>query len=82
MLYHVSELTSYATVTLTSSRTKVCQILGVVGWCDGAGLGVLLNWILVGQGPTALAIGADWVVWTVPSLLYYVSLLSPFPLSQ
>ena len=31
---------------------------GVVGWWDGAGRGVLLNWIIVGQGPTALAVGA------------------------
>ena len=30
---------------------------GVIGWCDGAGLGVLRIWISVGQGPTALAVG-------------------------
>ena len=36
---------------------------GVVGWCDGPGVnfqcrGVILVWIGVGQGPTALAVGA------------------------
>ena len=30
----------------------------VVGWCDGSVSGVLLIWIIVGQGPTALAVGA------------------------
>ena len=32
-----------------------------VGW---VGQGVLLIWIIVGQGPTALAAGAEGVVWT------------------
>ena len=38
--------------------------------------GVLLVWIVVGQGPTVLAVGAVGVVWTflLPSI---VSLLSP-----
>ena len=26
--------------------------------------GVLLIWIIVGQGPIAFAVGAGWVVWT------------------
>ena len=41
--------------------------------------GVLLIWIIVGQGPTALAVGAvGGVVWTFFSLVYHFSLLSPF----
>ena len=57
------------------------SITGVVGWCDGAGInflsrGVLQIWILVWQEPTALAVGADGVVWTffLPSI---ISLFSP-----
>ena len=34
----------------------------MVGWCEGAGKlsvsGVLLIWMIVGQGPIALAVGA------------------------
>ena len=42
---------------------------GVIGWCDGAGhyfqcRGVLLIWIIVGQGTITLAVGVGWVVWT------------------
>ena len=39
--------------------------------------GVLLIWIIVGQGPTALAAGADGVVWTFFSLIYHFPVLSP-----
>ena len=35
------------------------------------------NWIKVGQGPTALAVGAGGVVWTFFSLIYLFSFLSP-----
>ena len=31
----------------------------------------LLIWIRVVQGPTALAVGAGWVVWTLFSLVYH-----------
>ena len=39
----------------------------MAGWCDGAGYyfqcrGVQLIWIIVGQGPIALAVGAGGVV--------------------
>ena len=34
-------------------------------------------WITVGQGPTALAVGASGVVWTFFALVYSFSLLSP-----
>ena len=37
-------------------------LMGVVGWCDGAGspssAGASYNFDTVGQGPTALAVGA------------------------
>ena len=33
---------------------------GVVGWCDGPGRPTI--WMTVGQGPTALAVGAGGVV--------------------
>ena len=33
--------------------------------------------IRVGQGPTALAVGAGGVVWTFFSLVYHFSILSP-----
>ena len=38
---------------------------------------VLLIWIIVGQGPTALAEGASGVVWTFFFLIYHFSFLSP-----
>ena len=31
---------------------------GGVGWCEGAGQGVLLTWLTVGQGPIVLSVGA------------------------
>ena len=34
-------------------------------------------WITVGQGPTALAVGEGGVVWTLFSLIYHFSFLSP-----
>ena len=43
------------------------------------GRGVLLIWIRVGQGHTALAVGAGGVVWTFHSRL---SFLFPFPLTS
>ena len=37
-------------------------------WCDGPGKlpvpGHPTTWMMVGQGPIALAVGAGWVVWT------------------
>ena len=52
---------------------------GVVGWCNGAGQcrGVLLIWIIVRQGPTALAVGAGGGGLDIFSLNYHFSLLSP-----
>ena len=56
---------------------------GGVGWSDGAMvlgklpvLGRPTIWITVGQGPTALAVGAEGVVWTylLSSILSLLSL--------
>ena len=54
---------------------------GVVGWCDGAGLtssaGAAYNLDTVGQGPTALAVGAVGGCLDIFTLLYPLSPLSP-----
>ena len=52
----------------------------MVRWCwvNFQCRGVLLIWIKVGQGPTALAVGADGVVWTFFS---HLSFLVSFSLS-
>ena len=52
---------------------------GVVRWCwvNFQYQGVPLIWMIEGQGPTALAVGAGWVVWTFFSLVYLFSFLSP-----
>ena len=34
-------------------------------WVNFQSRGVLLIWIIIGQGPTALTVGAGRVVWTV-----------------
>ena len=56
--------------------------LGVFGWCEGAGVnfqcrGVLLIWIIEGQGPIALAVGAGGGCLDIFSFVYLFSLLSP-----
>ena len=47
---------------------------GVVGWCDGAGKlpvpGRPTIWITVGQGPTALAVGAGGGCLDIFTLIY------------
>ena len=53
---------------IPSSKPKGKE--GVVGWCECAGWGVLLIWIIVGQGPIALDLGAGGVVWTFFLLLF------------
>ena len=53
----------------------------VVGWCDGAGKlpvpGRPTIWIIVGQGPTALAVGAGGGCLDIFILIYPFSPLSP-----
>ena len=51
----------------------------MVPWCwvNFQCLGVLLIWITVRQGPTALAVGAGGVFFDIFSLFCHLSLLSP-----
>ena len=51
----------------------------VVQWCwvNFQCRGVLLIWIIVGQGPTALAVGAGGGCLDIFSLIYHFSFLSP-----
>ena len=46
----------------------------MVGWCDGARASY--NWITVGQGPTALAVGAGGGCLDIFTLIYTFSSLS------
>ena len=46
-------------------------------WVNFRCRGVLLIWIIVGQGPTALAVGAGGGCLAIFSLIYHFSLLSP-----
>ena len=52
----------------------------VVLWClvNFQYLGVLLTWIQVGQGPTALAVGAGGGCLDIFALVCHFSFLSPF----
>ena len=47
-------------------------------WVNFQCQGVLLIWIRVGQGPTALAVGAGGGCLDIFSLIYHFSFLSPF----
>ena len=52
----------------------------MVQWCwvNFQCRGVLLTWIIIWQGPIALAVGAEGVVWT---FLSHLSFLSSFSFS-
>ena len=52
-------------------------MLGVVGWCDGTLLGRPTIWIIVGQGPTAIAVGAGGGCLDIFTLIYPFSPFSP-----
>ena len=67
-----------------NNNSFVCFYLRVRGWSGGAMVlgklpvrGVLLIWIRVGQGPTALAVGAGGGCLDIFSLVYHFSFLSP-----
>ena len=64
-----------------SPERQISLKRGLVGWCDGAGLtfsaGRPTIWIIVGQGPTALAAGAGGGCLDIFTLIYPVSPLSP-----
>ena len=69
---------------LTTLSDSISVKIGpwVVGWCDGPGLkfqcrGVLLVWMIVAQGPIALAVGAGGGCLDIFTLLYPFSPLSP-----
>ena len=47
-------------------------------WVNFQCRGVLLNWIIVGQGPTAFTVGAVGDGLDIFSLIYHFSLVSPF----
>ena len=51
---------------------------GVVGWCDGAMVLGKLIWIIVGQGPIALAVGASGVCLDIFTLVYLFSFFLRF----
>ena len=56
------------------------QDQGVVGWSEGAQLtfsAVVLVWMIIGQGPIALAVGAGGGCLEFFSLIYPFSSLSP-----
>ena len=44
-------------------------------WVNFRGRGALLVWTIVEQGPTALAVGADWGCLDIFSLIYHFSFL-------
>ena len=46
-------------------------------WVSLKSRGVLLIWIIVGQGLTALATGSGWVCLNIFILVYYFCLVSP-----
>ena len=62
--------------------TMVSVLYSLNGWGDPMVQGklpvpgVLLFWIIVGQGPTALAVGAGGCCLAILSLVYHISLLS------
>ena len=64
-----------------SRRSPVVKAGGgrVVRWCwvNFQCRGVLLIWIIVGQGPAVLAVGAGGVVWTFLSSSIFSSFFLP-----
>ena len=71
--------------TLPCEMPNACVISSVrsgrvVRWCwvNFQCQGVLLIWIIVGLGPTALVVGAGGGCLDIFSLIYHVSFLSPY----
>ena len=71
-------------MSLLGERIRTCQVNCNLGWSGGAMvLGKLpvpgrpTIWIIVGQGPTALAVGAGGGCLDIFTLLYLFSPLSP-----
>ena len=64
---------SYITITYTNGGGRVVRRCWVNFQCRG----VLLIWIIVGQGPIALAVGVGGGCLDIFSLIYHFSFLSP-----
>ena len=76
---------NYCSDLLLVSLDDVALVYCVMGWPGGAIMlgklpvpGVLLIWIRVGQGPTALAVSAGGGCFGLFSLAYHFSFLIPF----
>ena len=67
----------FSEVSVIRSPT-LCGVGRVVRWCwvKFQCRGVLLIWIIVGQGPIALAVGAGWGCLDIFSLVYHFFFLS------
>ena len=65
------------TDTVRSQIEKVGGRVEPWCWVNFQCRGILLVWIIVGQGPTALALGAGGGCLDIFSLIYHFSLLSP-----
>ena len=70
--------------TISRTRLNLSLFQNLWGWSGGAKVlgklqcrGVLLIWIIVGQGPTALAVGAGGGCLDIFTLIYPFSPLSP-----
>ena len=81
MKHYFGHLTFFKKIKTTNVRSL---ILTLKGWSGGAMVlgklplpGRLLIWIKVGQGPTALAVGADGDCLVIFSFACHLSFLSP-----
>ena len=82
---------NYPCYTLLSGALKCVCSLGIIRYDPDQGVGrvvrwcwvnfqcrgVLLIWVRVGQGPTALAVGAGGGCLDIFTLVYHFSILSP-----
>ena len=70
---------SHSSISPSSSSSELMGVGRVVRkcWVNFQCQGVLLIWITVGQGPTALAVGAGGDCLDIFTLIYYCSFLSP-----
>ena len=64
-------------LTYESSALPIALCGPARGWVNFQCRGVLLIWIIVGQGPIALAVGAGGGCLDIFSVIYHFSLFSP-----
>ena len=69
----LGHITNMAAMPIYGGGGRVVRRCWVNFQCGG----VLLIWITVGQGPTALAEGAGWGCLDIFTLIYHFSFLSP-----